>query len=61
MAINKSNQISLKGIKSLPHYNRGLYEIDNAIKYYVDEIISPTLDYNGELVKVPFLYASGER
>ena len=38
-----------------------LIDIDSAILYYFDEIINPSVEDNGENVKVPVMYASPER
>ena len=40
----------------------GLYEHDEAIKYYIDNKIKPqVVDHNNELVKVPLIYGNPER
>jgi len=38
-----------------------LVDIDSAILYYFDNIIQPSVEDNGENVKVPIMYASPER
>ena len=38
-----------------------LIDIDSAILYYFDNIIKPSVEDNGENVKVPIMYASPER
>ena len=39
----------------------GLYDIDEAIQYYFDNVIKPTVKENDELISVPVLYGSPER
>lgn len=41
--------------------NIGLEDLDRAIHYYFTEVIQPTVDKNGEKVKVPIMYGSPER
>ncbi len=38
-----------------------LLDIDSAINYYFNSVIKPSVEDNGENVKVPLLYASPER
>ena len=38
-----------------------LIDIDSAIMYYFDSVIKPSVEDNGENVKVPIMYASPER
>ena len=38
-----------------------LIDIDSAILYYFDNVIQPSVEDNGENVKVPIMYASPER
>jgi len=38
-----------------------LIDIDSAIMYYFDSVIQPSVEDNGENVKVPIMYASPER
>ena len=39
----------------------GLYDIDDAIKYYFDEVIRPRVNELDEDIQVPVLYGSPER
>lgn len=39
----------------------GLYDIDNAIKYYFDNVILPMVTINDEPIKIPVIYGSPER
>ena len=38
-----------------------LIDIDSSIQFYFDEVIQPSVEDNGENVKVPIMYASPER
>jgi len=40
---------------------RTLYDIDYAIKWYIDNEIQPQITANAELVSVPVIYANGEK
>lgn len=40
---------------------RTLYDIDYAIKWYIDNEIQPQITANNELVSVPVIYANGEK
>ena len=39
----------------------GLQDIDNAIKYYFDTVIKPTVVQDGNVINVPIMYGSPER
>lgn len=38
-----------------------LYDVDYAVKYYIQKVIRPTIIENGEQVEVPLFYAGGEK
>lgn len=38
-----------------------LYDVDSAVKYYIQNIIRPTIVENNEVIEVPLFYASGEK
>ena len=38
-----------------------LLDIDSAITFYFDNVIKPSVEDNGENIKVPIMYASPER
>ena len=38
-----------------------LMDIDSAIMFYIENVIKPSVEDNGENVKVPIMYASVER
>ena len=39
----------------------GLYHTDHAIKSFIDNVIEPYVEQDGEYVKVPVMYASPEK
>ena len=40
---------------------RTLYDVDFAIKHFIDNEIRPQLTHNDELITVPVIYANGEK
>lgn len=40
---------------------RTLYDIDYAIKWFIDNEIQPQIEANNELIKVPVIFANGEK
>ena len=57
---NRGNQISFRDDKVKP-FSLGLKENDEAIVYYMENIIKPTVMQNGIVQKVPIYYGSPER
>ena len=57
---NRGNQVSFKGDTVKP-FSLGFKEIDEAIFYYVENVIKPTVHQNGVVQKVPIIYGSPER
>tara|TARA_Y100000034_G_scaffold37843_1_gene46495 strand:- start:558 stop:1547 length:990 start_codon:yes stop_codon:yes gene_type:complete len=57
---NRSNQISFKG-DSVKPFTVGLYDIDETILYYFNNVIKPTVVQNGKRIEVPVIYANSER
>jgi len=57
---NRSNQISFKG-DSIKPFTVGLYDIDETIIYYFNNVIKPTVVQNGKRIEVPVIYANSER
>jgi hypothetical protein len=57
---NRGNQTSFKGDMVKP-FSLGFKEIDEAIFYYVENVIKPTVQQNGVVQKVPVIYGSPER
>ena len=57
---NRANELSLKG-DTTQNYEVGIQDLDEAIHYYMNEIIQPTVIQNGQRRAVPIIYASPER
>lgn len=57
---NRGNHISFKGDTVKP-FALGLKENDEAIFYYLENVIKPTVIQNGVVQKVPVYYGSPER
>ena len=57
---NRGNQISFRDDKVKP-FSLGLKENDEAIVYYMENVIKPTVIQNGVVQKVPIYYGSPER
>jgi len=56
---NRAEQI--KRDDNVSNFYLGLYDIDEAIQYYFDNVIKPSVKENDELISVPVLYGSPER
>ena len=59
--INRAKETSKNNDKSTSDFYLGLEAIDEAIFYYFENIIKPSVLSNGDLVDVPVIYGSGER
>tara|TARA_B110000858_G_scaffold49332_1_gene56939 strand:- start:1596 stop:2549 length:954 start_codon:yes stop_codon:yes gene_type:complete len=57
---NRGEQTSFRNDTVKP-FTLGFKEIDEAIIYYMDNVIKPTVQQNGVVQKVPFIYGSPER
>ncbi len=57
--LNRADQV--KRDDNVGNFYLGLYDIDESIQYYFDNIIKPVVTENNELIKVPVLYGSPER
>ena len=58
---NRANIISKNDAKSNGSFHLGLEAIDEAIFYYFENVIKPSVISNGDMVDVPVIYGSGER
>ncbi len=58
-SVNRGKQI--KRDDKTTNFYLGLYDIDEAVQYYFDNIIKPTVVDNEESVKVPVLYGNPAR
>ena len=59
--INRAKETSKNDEKSSSGFYLGLEAIDQAIFFYFENIIKPSVLSNGDLVDVPVIYGSGER
>jgi len=57
---NRGNQVSFRDDTTKP-FSLGFKEIDEAIFYYMENVIKPTVQQNGVVQKVPVIYGSPER
>jgi hypothetical protein len=57
---NRGNQVSFRDDTVKP-FSLGLYDIDEAVMYYLENTIKPTVIQNGIVQKVPVIYGSAER
>lgn len=57
---NRALQQSWKGDNVKP-YTVGIQDIDEAIFYYLENVVKPTVIQNGESIPVPVLYGSPEK
>lgn len=57
---NRGSKLSAKNDTSKP-FSIGIQDLDEAIFYYMENIIKPSVFQNGERRKVPFIYAAPER
>jgi hypothetical protein len=58
--LNRGNQVSFKGDDVLP-FSIGIKDVDEAILFYMKNIIKPTVIQNGTKLEVPVLYGDSER
>ena len=58
--INRGRQIS-RTDDNVRSKSIGILDIDQALFYYFENVIKPTIEENGEQVKVPVIYANPER
>ena len=57
---NRGEQVSFRDDNTKP-FSLGFKEIDEAIFYYIEKIIKPTVIQNGKSTPVPVVYGSAER
>lgn len=56
----RADQISVKGDSEKP-YTIGLQDIDEAVMFYFDNVIRPSVVQNGARIAVPVIYGNPER
>ena len=59
--INRALEASKNDTKSTADFYMGLEAIDEAIFYYFENVIKPSVISNGDMIDVPVIYGSGER
>ncbi len=57
---NRTNQLS-KNNSKVKDITIGIYDIDEAISFYFNQVIKPKVDDGEEMVDVPIIYGSQER
>ena len=57
---NRSEKMSFKGDKVKP-FTVNIQDVDEAILYYFENVIKPSVIQNGERIAVPLVYGSPER
>ena len=58
---NRGDIVSKNDAKTNSSFHLGLEAIDEAIFYYFENVIKPSVISNGDMVDVPVIYGSGER
>jgi len=58
---NRAEQVSMKDDTANKTFSIGLEDIDNAIMYYLQDVIKPTVMQNDRQITVPVIYGSPER
>jgi hypothetical protein len=57
---NRGNQVSFRDDTTKP-FTLGIQDIDEAVMYYLENVIKPTIIQNGVVQKVPVIYGASER
>ena len=57
---NRGNQVSFRDDITKP-FTLGIQDIDEAVMYYLENVIKPTVIQNGVAQKVPVIYGASER
>ena len=58
---NRATQVSLKKDTKNKPFSVGLEDIDNAMVFYLENVIKPTVTLNNRQIEVPVIYGSPER
>ena len=59
--INRAYQTSMKDEKKVKPISIGLYDIDETIAYYFQNVIKPTVIQNNRQIEVPIIWGSPEK
>jgi hypothetical protein len=57
---NRGNQVSFRDDTTKP-FTLGIQDIDEAVMFYLENVIKPTIIQNGVVQKVPIIYGASER
>jgi hypothetical protein len=57
---NRGNQVSFRDDTTKP-FTLGIQDIDEAVMFYLENVIKPTVIQNGIVQKVPIIYGASER
>jgi hypothetical protein len=57
---NRGNQVSFRDDTTKP-FTLGIQDIDEAVMFYLENVIKPTIIQNGVVQKVPVIYGASER
>jgi hypothetical protein len=57
---NRGNQVSFRDDTTKP-FTLGIQDIDEAVMFYLENVIKPTVIQNGVVQKVPIIYGASER
>jgi len=58
--VNRVEQVR-RDNDSVGTHDINIYKIDNSIKWFIDNVIKPKVENNGQLLSVPVMYASPEK
>lgn len=59
--LNRAKEVSKNDSKSTADFYMGLEAVDEAVFYYFENVIKPSVVSGGDLVDVPVIYGTGER
>lgn len=59
--LNRAKEVSKNDSKSTANFSMGLEAVDEAVFYYFENVIKPSVVSNGDMVDVPVIYGTGER
>ena len=57
---NRATKLSFRDDNTKP-FSLGIVDIDESIKYYIENVIKPTVIQNGERLAIPVIYGNPEK
>ncbi len=57
---NRATRLSFRNDDTKP-FTLGIVDIDESIKYYIENVIKPTVIQNGERIAIPVIYGNPEK